>query len=122
MTSENRSRFDAALQATQESINLILQGWQRHEDAIAELNRAKETTEAELAKIHDEIATWHKKINTLLEPMVQRDPNSQQRSTGEPTENTPRETPDKRRRLLEQSAHLWKVLPKRDANAPPPET
>jgi chromosome segregation ATPase len=89
MTSENRSRFDAALQATQESINLILQGWQRHEDAIAELNRAKETTEAELAKIHDEIATWHKKINTLLEPMVQRDPNSQQRSTGEPTENTP---------------------------------
>jgi hypothetical protein len=122
MTSESRSRFDAALHATYENIKFIAQAWQRHDDAIGALSRAKEATEAELAKIHVEIAEWHKKLEALLTPPIQRDSKGEQGSTGRQTENGRREMPDKLRRLLEQSGHRWKVMPKRDENAPPSES
>jgi chromosome segregation ATPase len=122
MTSQDRSRFDAALRATYETIKFIAQGWQRHEDAIGELSRAKEATEVELTKIHDEIAECRKTVSALLKPVAKQDTTLEQVPTEPQTASVRRELPDKRRRLLEQSAHLWKVIPKRNEDASPPET
>jgi hypothetical protein len=72
MSSETRSRLDAALNATHESVQHLLLGWQRHAEATRTLNEAKVAAENELADIHSEIAEWHEKVNALLRPIVEQ--------------------------------------------------
>jgi hypothetical protein len=72
MSSETRSRLDAALNATHESVQHLLLGWQRHAEATRSLNEAKVAAEAELASIHSEMAEWHEKVNALLQPIIEQ--------------------------------------------------
>jgi hypothetical protein len=70
MSSETRARLDAALNATHESVQHLLLGWQRHAEATRSLTEAKVAAEAELANIHSEMAEWHEKVNALLQPII----------------------------------------------------